>query len=160
MTRTAIRPILVVLAVGWVGALFLAAFVARHPSSTLSLVAVSAAVYEIGSLVCHQLPNRSFYFWGSQLPVCARCTGLYVGAAAAALVAATIGPAVQRRLWERARPLLFLAAVPTAVTLIQEWISGNMPSHWIRAAAGFPLGAVAMLIVLAATTLESAVEVH
>ncbi len=35
-----------------------------------------------------------------------------------------------------------------------------MPGHWIRAAAGFPLGAIVMLIVLAATTPESAVEIH
>jgi uncharacterized membrane protein len=160
MTRTAIRPILGAVAVAWVAALFVAAFVVHRPSANVGLLAFSAAVYEIGSLVCHQLPNRSFYFWGSQLPVCARCTGLYVGAAAAPLAAALIGPAVLRRLWDRARQLVLVAAVPTAVTLIQEWISGNMPPHWIRAAAGFPLGAIVMLIVLAATTLESVVEVH
>lgn len=28
---------------------------------------------------CHQLPQRSFFFRGKQFPVCARCTGFYLG---------------------------------------------------------------------------------
>ena len=28
---------------------------------------------------CHQLPNRSFFVCGYQLPVCARCTGIITG---------------------------------------------------------------------------------
>lgn len=28
---------------------------------------------------CHQLPERSFFFMGYQLPVCARCTGMILG---------------------------------------------------------------------------------
>lgn len=28
---------------------------------------------------CHQMPERSFFFRGKQFPVCARCTGAFVG---------------------------------------------------------------------------------
>ena len=38
--------------------------------------------YAAGSIVCHQIPERSFHIAGVQLPVCARCTGLYAGALA------------------------------------------------------------------------------
>lgn len=30
-------------------------------------------------LGCHQRPDRSFFYKGYQFPVCARCTGLFVG---------------------------------------------------------------------------------
>lgn len=29
--------------------------------------------------MCHQLPERSCYYNGSQFPVCARCTGVIIG---------------------------------------------------------------------------------
>ena len=28
---------------------------------------------------CHRLPDRSFFYRGTQFPVCARCTGIWVG---------------------------------------------------------------------------------
>src|SRR5262245_24389943 len=113
MTRTAIRPILVALPVAWAMALFVAVFLASRPSSSMPVYVISAAVYQIGSLVCHQLPNRSFHFWGAQLPVCARCTGLYVGAALAALASVRTGQALQHGVWNRAKPLLLFGATPT-----------------------------------------------
>lgn len=29
--------------------------------------------------VCHKLPSRSFFFRGKQFPICARCTGMFIG---------------------------------------------------------------------------------
>lgn len=28
---------------------------------------------------CHQFPERSFFYHGKQFPVCARCTGVFIG---------------------------------------------------------------------------------
>ena len=160
MKLSALRPILVVTPMLWVTALGLATVIASRQAVGVAAYGLSAAVYEVGSLLCHQLSERSFHFRGAQWPVCARCVGLYLGAAAAAFVAAGMRRFNQRRLWERARIFLVIGAAPTAVTLIYEWFSGYMPSHWIRAAAGFPLGAIVMLIILAAAPSESAVEIH
>lgn len=33
----------------------------------------------IGAAVCHRMPERSFFWDGRQMPLCARCTGLYTG---------------------------------------------------------------------------------
>jgi len=33
----------------------------------------------ISGLACHKRPDRSFYFRGKQFPVCARCTGVFIG---------------------------------------------------------------------------------
>ena len=34
----------------------------------------------MGSAVCHQMAERSFIVEGMQMPFCARCTGIYIGA--------------------------------------------------------------------------------
>lgn len=36
---------------------------------------------------CHQLPERSFFIKGKQVPVCARCTGVTIGEIMAVLLA-------------------------------------------------------------------------
>jgi uncharacterized membrane protein len=33
----------------------------------------------IGFATCHQIPERSLHIDGHQLPLCARCTGIYIG---------------------------------------------------------------------------------
>jgi uncharacterized membrane protein len=34
----------------------------------------------VGYAICHQISERSFHIAGQQLPLCARCTGIYMGA--------------------------------------------------------------------------------
>ena len=83
--RSAAQPAFVA-GVGGVGGAAAAGAV-RSPSRPRASAAGAAfvlAVYGIGSLVCHQLPARSFHLWSAQMPVCARCAGIYFGAAVAA----------------------------------------------------------------------------
>jgi uncharacterized membrane protein len=108
--------------------------------------AFALAVYFVGHLICHQLPARSFQLAGVPLPVCARCTGIYAGAAAVAIMLALRSPrdraVVPVNPTAHARRVLAIALLPTALTLVYEWTTGVMPAHWIRAAAGAPIGAI------------------
>ena len=107
---------------------------------------LGSAVYVAAGAVCHQRPERSFQTAGVQWPVCGRCAGLYLAApigAFAALVLSRRG--LPRRSW------FLLAALPTAVTFLLEWLHLAPITSTIRALAALPLGgAVAYLLVAAA----------
>jgi hypothetical protein len=128
-------------AVAWAGLIVAAPSLASLPNS--GGVYLSASAYWIGALVCHQRPDRSFHLADGQLPVCARCTGLYLSAAVG-VVFAWCRAAPRRALpfaaWRRR---LLLAALPTAATLVVEWWWPAMTSPLARALAAIPLGAVA-----------------
>jgi uncharacterized membrane protein len=36
-------------------------------------------LHDVGYTVCHQIPSHSFFIAGHQLPLCARCSGIYLG---------------------------------------------------------------------------------
>lgn len=76
-----IRVIFGALALLWPAALVAATRMAALPHRGDAAYLLSAAVYFSGSLLCHQRPERSFYLWSTQFPVCARCAGIYAGAA-------------------------------------------------------------------------------
>jgi len=50
---------------------------------------------------------------------------------------------------------LVMAVVPTLATLVYEWTTGDVPAHWIRTAAGVPIGAVAAWLVVRETAWRS-----
>jgi uncharacterized membrane protein len=103
----------------------------------------------VGSRICHQRPDRSFHFAGAAWPVCARCSGLYLGGAAAAWLGLD---ATRFRRAGRMRRLLVLSAVPTVLTWIAEAMFAVPISNAARFAAAVPLGAtIAFAIVQAAS---------
>jgi uncharacterized membrane protein len=102
---------------------------------------LAAATYATGSVVCHQRPERSFHANGVQWPVCGRCAGLYLSAAAGVLltwVAGRRASGVPSSSW---RGILVAAAVPSALTAAIEWWNPAWSSTLVRAAAAVPLGA-------------------
>ena len=142
-TERALARALPGLAVAWAVLILLAPWLA---SGGHGAVLVSAAAYWLGALVCHQRPERSFHLAGAQLPVCARCTGLYVSGALGVIVAWWRGrpaPSARASSW---RVPLVLATLPTVVTLVVEWWWPAATSKAVRAIAAVPAGVVAGLL--------------
>jgi uncharacterized membrane protein len=132
-----LASIIALVATGWV---ILVIAAPRLP------VVLAGILYAAGSLICHQIPERSFHLDAFQLPVCARCLGLYAGGAVGSLGAAlTLGrscapwPLVRKDLLYAAT---VLAVLPTVATVVLEWIAGWPVSNTARATAGLPLGFV------------------
>ena len=145
----------------WIGGAFTAATLvsvlaillapaAGRESGGRAATAAAAGTYLLGSVVCHQLPDRSFHPGGVQMPVCARCTGLYLGGGMGVLLAgvrrrrgggpdrASLATAIPAPAW--LRWAVAAAAAPTAASFAAE-MAGWMPSIGeLRAAAGVPLG--------------------
>ena len=143
----------------WPMALLLAPAAAARPQLSTIGYPFALAVYAAGSLICHQRPERSFHLLGVQLPVCARCLGVYAGAALVSVIMAArpdCSPSLRfggaRRAAARGggsapRTVLLISALPTAATLLVEWTTGHTPGNWTRALSGVPLGAAVAWIV-------------
>ncbi|MDZ7771356.1 MAG: DUF2085 domain-containing protein [Balneolaceae bacterium] len=108
-------------------------------------------------LLCHQIPDRSFWLGGQPMAVCSRCMGVYGGMLAGVLIvpmAGSVFPTVRRRL----RFDFLKWAVAGTAALNGADILGNMLSFWqntlhSRLALGLLVGvAVSALIISAMTT--------
>lgn len=108
--------------------------------------------YLAGSVVCHQLPERSFVTAGVQWPVCARCAGIYLGGAlgfaAWWMLRRSLSLRPGRRAW---LTVLAVVAMPTAAS----WVGGVLGlwdgTNGIRFALAAPLG-LAVGVIAAAVT--------
>lgn len=67
------RPRLTAIAVA-LAVLIIVFFIQVPPSTLLGKADV------VGYAICHRIPERSFFLNGRQLPLCARCTGTFLGA--------------------------------------------------------------------------------
>ena len=109
------------------------------------LSTLTMAVYHAGSLVCHQRPERSFHLAGAQLPVCARCFGLYLSGAVGLLVASRRRGSISAA---TSRLLLVMAALPIAVTVALEWLGLIHTTNIVRMLTGLPLGFAAAVVIV------------
>ena len=127
-------------AVAWIAALVAAPFLP---------LPIAAAVYVAGSLICHQLPDRSFHLESFQLPVCARCFGLYAGGAIGS-AALALAPRLRRAVTTAGRRywITLAAAAPTAATAVLEHGLGWPLSNQTRALAAVPLTVVVAVVVV------------
>lgn len=73
-TRPSRRRLIVTLAVLTAALIAIALFVESPPLSALGKADL------VGFGICHRIPERSFFLDGRQMPLCARCTGTFLGA--------------------------------------------------------------------------------
>jgi uncharacterized membrane protein len=129
-------------------------------ATPLAPASLATLIYAAGSVVCHQIPERSFHLAGFQLPVCARCLGIYAGAAAAASIHGLGVLVTDSRRWRSlspraARNVFLVSALPTLVTVGLEWGGVWRGTNGVRAIAGIALGVGGGLVVMgAAATLH------
>jgi uncharacterized membrane protein len=128
-------------ACAWAGLVLAAPWLASLGGVGLQL---SAASYLTGSVVCHQQAARSFHLAGAQLPVCARCTGLYLsgawgllfGVVLRALGANEPAAALARR-WSWGR-VLVAGTVPMLASVALESVGLWMAPNGWRALTAVP----------------------
>jgi hypothetical protein len=128
-----------VLAVAWAGLVLAAPWLG---SGVLGAPGawISAGSYCAGALLCHQQAARSFHLAGAQLPVCARCAGLYVSGALGVAIGWLGGSRRGRIRPEAWRVALAVSVAPTLLTVALEWWRPlGVPASW-RAAAAVPAG--------------------
>jgi uncharacterized membrane protein len=91
------------------------------------------------ALVCHQQPERSFRIFGEPVAVCARCLGIYAGAAVGLLI--TTSRKVALRFFFAAAALGLLDVLTEHAGLHGNWLD-------VRFALGLILGAAGALLIV------------
>lgn len=104
--------------------------------------------YQLFSALCHSKPERSIYLNGIQMPVNARCTGIFSGLWFSILLVPFVGHRFYRKKW-----VLSLLALMVIFQMLD--VVGNSLGWWVNTVAsrwllGFPLG---LFMILALTDL-------
>lgn len=95
--------------------------------------------YKLGDATCHQIEDRSLTLNGNQMPLCARCTAIYVGMFAGCLLSSFL--IVDLKLWWVLGGFIPLAVDGVGQTILGLWESTNL----VRILTGFPAGLVTMM---------------
>jgi uncharacterized membrane protein len=109
----------------------------------------------IGYSICHQIPDRSFYLAGHRLPLCARCTGTYLGVAIGFAMIALLGrwrAAEMLPTWMMVVAVGFIGimgidGINSYLYLLRGQPFLYLPQNWLRAATGSLNGIALALIV-------------
>jgi uncharacterized membrane protein len=105
----------------------------------------SATIYQGFSAVCHQAPERSFYFYGHPMGVCSRCASIYAGF----IIGMSLYPFLRDLREDRFPPrwILIGAAIPTAIDFTGGILGLFANTFLSRALTGVLFGAVAAFYV-------------
>ena len=106
-------------------------------------------------LFCHGIPERCLYLWNVPMPICARCTAIYVG-----LIISIALFLILPRMTERvARIVLFAAAIPMAIDGFTQLAKLRVSTNTLRIETGLILGIAFGVWALSAIENHSAVTI-
>lgn len=130
------------------GGLGLVALIMAAPALRLHSPRLSALLYAVFAPLCHQIPEKCFFYRGFPMAVCGRCAGIYAGFAAGAAFHPVFRGFARPRLpsWRVLAAFTAPIAIDAAANLIHAWRSTN----GIRFASGFIWGLVLPYFVIPA----------
>lgn len=110
----------------------------------------------VGYAICHRIPERSFFLDGRQLPLCARCTGTFLGAIVGLVAMLLLGRRRASRL--PPVPVLFILVLSIGVWAF-DGLNSYMtffpgaphlyePRNWLRLTTGMLNGLALITIVM------------
>jgi uncharacterized membrane protein len=85
-------------------------------------------------VICHGIPHRCLFLFGTRMPICARCTAIYIGLIAG-VAAFLIAPWIHERLL---RAMMWIAMLPMAVDGFSQLLRFRESTNILRIATGFP----------------------
>ncbi|MBX2991115.1 MAG: DUF2085 domain-containing protein [Bacteroidetes bacterium] len=138
--------VILVSAFAWCTAIVTAPYLAAAASP------LSVSVYQIFRPICHQLPERSFFFFGEKLAVCSRCSSVYF----AFLAGTFVFPFLHRRISPlfhnsvRTRFVLFAVLLPMLLDVVGEFAGIHDSTFLTRTITGALLGLVLPFVILPA----------
>jgi uncharacterized membrane protein len=104
---------------------------------------------------CHGIPERCLYLWNVPMPICARCTAIYIG-----LIVSIALFLILPRMTERfARLVLCAAAIPMAIDGLTQLAKLRVSTNTLRIETGLVLGIAFGIWALSAIENHSAVTI-
>ena len=105
-------------------------------------------IYFVFKFICHQLPERSYFIWGIQMPVCARCFGIYLGMILGLLVYPFLKELNNSKIPQLKTITIFVA--PMLIDAIAQSLRLYTTSNLIRSITGiwFSIGIIFCLMPL------------
>ena len=126
--------------------LSLTSLIAIAPLTADTHTQLATNIYRAFAVLCHQLPERSYFIAGHKLAVCSRCTGLYAGFAVTLLLYPLVRP-LRTTIWPP-REWLILAAVPMVIDFSLTFSGVWENTHTSRLLTGILLGSACAFYVM------------
>ena len=90
--------------------------------------------------ICHQMPERSFKYKGKQFPLCARCTGIFIGY--------FTFPIFQLQIIEPSLLLVIILSIPMFGDSITQSMNYRESNNILRVITGFLFGAAQVAFIV------------